>query len=351
MRLYDKEGWLDIPHIAEICDKNNINFIIIIGKRQVGKTYGVLKYMLDFDKRFVFIRTTKTEMDMLKGGANSPFEKIYDNNYNERVQFKGDSEYTARITLECFNSDENEPYVKDIALGVSLSVIGRIRGFNGDIYTDAVFDEFIPESKKLQLKNAGNLFLGMHETINGNRELEGRPCLRHWLLANSNDLDNDILTKLKLTKIVERMSIKGSEYYMDSKRGFLILMPDSKQVVEKRKKGGLFRMIGTDSDYAKMSLGNEFAFNDYTDVATKPIKEYNPFVTIGDITIHLHKNDKTIYVTDKVKAKARYTFTDSETHLNKFNRDFSDFRSAYLSGRMIFNNMNVKIKFLNYIGL
>ena len=49
MKLYDNDGWLDIPHVVEVADKNNISFIVIIGKRQVGKTYGVLKYMLDYD--------------------------------------------------------------------------------------------------------------------------------------------------------------------------------------------------------------------------------------------------------------------------------------------------------------
>ena len=53
MKLYLDGGWLDVPHVAEVADRNNVSFIAIIGKRQIGKTYGVLKYMLDYDKRFI----------------------------------------------------------------------------------------------------------------------------------------------------------------------------------------------------------------------------------------------------------------------------------------------------------
>ena len=55
MKLYTKEGWLDAKHIEEVADKNDINFIVIIGKRQIGKTYNVLLLMLDENKNFIFI--------------------------------------------------------------------------------------------------------------------------------------------------------------------------------------------------------------------------------------------------------------------------------------------------------
>ena len=68
MKLYTKAGWLDVPHINEVADRNNISIIIIIGKRQIGKTYGVLKFMLDDNKRFILLRSVMAEMDMLNIG-------------------------------------------------------------------------------------------------------------------------------------------------------------------------------------------------------------------------------------------------------------------------------------------
>ena len=345
MKLYTPEGWLDTKHIEEVADKNDISFIIIIGKRQVGKTYGVLKLMLDEDKRFIFMRRVKVELEMLEKNVNSPFEKIH--GYEGRVQFSKESEYTASID-RIDTSEEGETSVR-IATGCSLSSIGNIRGFNGDLYSDWVFDEFIPEEQLFKVRNEEDAFLNAHTTINGNRELEGRPCVRTWLLSNSNNLSSGILDALKVTKDVERMSLRGEEARILKDRGIMILLPESHAVIEKRKRGALYRAIGGDSKFSRMAYNNEFSYNDYTDVSSKPLSEYNPLVTIGRITIHLHKNDKTLYVTDKVKAKAKYTLTDSETHINKFNRNFTDIKVAYLNNRMFFQDMRVKNYFLSLV--
>ena len=348
MKLYLDAGWLDVEHVSEVANRNNINFIIIIGKRQIGKTYGVLKFMLDSAKNFIFMRRVRPELEMLEKGVNSPFDKIKE--YKNVVKLEKESEYSAKIVKIIPQEDGTEKR-EQIGLGCALGTIGRLRGFNGDIYTDVVFDEFIPEEHLYKVRNEGTAFKSAHDTINGNRELEGRPCLRWWLLANSNNLDNAILESLHITKIVERMSIRGEEVKILKDRGIMIIMPGSQVVTEKRKTTGLYRAIGLDDDYSKMALGNEFSFNDYTDVRSAPLSQYNQYLTIGKITINLHKNDKTLYVTQKLKNKSRYNLTNSDTHINMFNRKHSDIRQAYLAGRVIFQDMTVKNYFLNYCQL
>ena len=344
MNIYTSDGWLDVPHIAEIADRNNINFIIIIGKRQVGKTYGVLKYMVDSDKRFIFMRRVKVELEMLEKNVNSPFEKIYPG----KILFSKESEYTAAI--ERIDPGEESDIKTRIATGAALSSIGNVRGFNGDLYSDWVFDEFIPEEQLFKVRNEGDAFLNAHTTINGNREIEGRPCVRCWLLSNSNNLNSGILDALKITREVERMSLRGEEDKLLKDRGILILLPESKKIIEKRKQlGGLYKAIGGDSKFSRMAYENEFAYNDFSDVRGEPLREYNPYLTIGKITIHLHKNAKRLYVTDRVKAKARYELTDTDTGISKFNRQYSDIKAAYRNGRMLFQEMRIKNYFLSLI--
>ena len=174
MRLYTKSGWLDAPHIEEIADRNNINFILIIGKRQIGKTYNVLKLMLDTDKRFILLRSVTSEVEMLKHNVASPFEKI--KGYENRIFFESETQYTAKITrldTEKIKDGETGEEVEtdrniNIGLLASLSSIGRIRGFNGDIYTDVVYDEFIPESHLLKVRHGDDAFNNMYTTIDGN---------------------------------------------------------------------------------------------------------------------------------------------------------------------------------------
>ena len=348
MNIYTKEGWLDIRHISEVADRNNINFIIIIGKRQVGKTYGVLKYEVDEDKRFMLTRRVKVELEMLEKNVNSPFEKIYPG----QIIFAKESEYTAAISR--ISAGEEGDTLTQIGIGTALTTIGNIRGFsaliNGQLITDWVIDEFIPEEQVFKVRNEGDAFLNAHTTINGNRELEGLPCLRTWLLANSNNLNSEILEALNVTKEVERMSLRGEEVRLLKDRGILIILPESKKIIEQRKqKNGLYKAIGGSSKFAKMAYENEFAYNDFSDVRGEPLREYNPYLTIGRITIHLHKNSKCLYVTDKVRAKARYELTDSDSGVYQFNRKHADIRAAFLNGRMYFQEMRVKNYFLSLL--
>ena len=174
MNIYSSDGWLDARHIREVADRNGINFIIIIGKRQVGKTYNVLKLMLDDNAQFVFMRLTKTELEMLESDTNSPFEKILPG----QISFKKESEYSAGIYR--YITEDGEDKQIRIGMGCALSTVGKIRGFNGDIYTDIIFDEFIPEQHMFRVRDEKSAFLNGHVTINGNRELEGQRCIRTW---------------------------------------------------------------------------------------------------------------------------------------------------------------------------
>ena len=348
MKIYDKAGWLDMKHIENVADRNNIAFIVIIGKRQVGKTYGTLKLMLDEYKRFILLRGMKTELEMLERNVNSPFEKI--DGYKGQISFIKDSEYTARITKTVMGP-ENEELTEDIGMGAALSSIGRIRGFNGDIYTDVVFDEFIPESHLLKVRHGDDAFNNMYTTVAGNRELEGKPPLRVWLLANSNNLDSDILTALRITDVVERMSLRGEESRIIKDRGIMILLPDSSQIIEKRKDTALYKAIGGGSKFSRMAFDNEFSYNDYTDVGTCPLKEYKPIMRIDTCIVHLHKNNKTIYVTNLYAVKCRHAYNDNEHDRMKILRDFPELKAAYLKGRFIFESMAVKNRILNYMNI
>lgn len=349
MNIYTNDGWLNAAHIEEIADRNNIAFIVIIGKRQIGKTYNVLKLMLDSDKRFILLRGVKTEMDMLKRNVNSPFEKI--KGYEKRIIFESETEYTGTITRLDQTEDGNETKTQ-IGMLSALSSIGRIRGFNGDQFTDVVYDEFIPESHLLKVRHGDDAFNNMYTTVAGNRELEGRPPLRVWLLANSNNLDNDILKALNITDIVERMSIRGEESRMLIDRGIMILLPDSQIITEKRKQTALYKAIGGESKFAQMAYENAFAYNDYSDVGQKPLLEYKPLICVtGAFTILLHKSDKTLYVINAPANNARHVYTWSDYSRNKFVRDFPEIKAAFLRGRFTFESMTVKNKFLDYIDL
>lgn len=164
MSLYLKNGYLNFEWLDGEAARINAAFVVIIGKRQIGKTYGCLSLMLDDNRRFILMRRTQTEADMMTSGIVNPFINLGVTD----ITIKRDTKYTGGI----YRGEELT------GLTMALSTVSKIRGFSGSPYTDMVFDEFIPEAHIQKIKNEGDAFLNAVVTIAGNRELDGKPPLQ-----------------------------------------------------------------------------------------------------------------------------------------------------------------------------
>lgn len=349
MDFYLENGFLNIPNVAAYADKHGVNYILIIGKRQVGKTYGVLKYELDTNKHFCLMRRTSKELGLISKGVNSPFEAIH--GYENKVSFTGSADDTTMV-MKITDLEGEEKKEHDIGLACALSTIASIRGFNGRPYTDLVYDECIPESHVYKIPHEDEAFLNAYVTINGNRELDGLPALRCWLLANSNRLDCAILKALKLTEVVEKMSRNGEEFRLLKERGIMIFLPESKAITEKHKKTALFRAIGGENEFTKMALDNEFSHNDFTDVGREPLDQYKLIANVNGAALMRHKSRAQLYVCELYcKAPEHLTYDNSDYSKNKFIKDFPNVRAYFLRGKIKFVNATIKYNFLAYMKL
>lgn len=84
--LYTGDGWVNIPAVAALgCWCN-----IIIGKRQVGKTFGTLKYMLDESLYFLYMRRTVNELQAVAADPDlNPFNALQSVGYDIGIQKTG----------------------------------------------------------------------------------------------------------------------------------------------------------------------------------------------------------------------------------------------------------------------
>lgn len=341
MGLYQKSGFLDFDHIEKIADSNGINFIVIIGKRQVGKTYGTLDLMLRRGYYFALLRRTADEMKFITVDVNNPFAKL-----PYSVKIASESKYTASITRHDAEAGED----RRIGTVMALSTIAKIRGFDGSQYTDLVYDECIPETHVIKLRNEGDAFLNCYTTISGNRELDGEKPLRAWLLANSNDLGAPILSALDITQVVERMSYAGQEIAVLLKRGIMIILPNSDAITERRTQTALYKAIGTDSDFAKMSLQNEFSYNDASDVRRADLKQYKPLArVVNEFSIWEHKSDGTVYIGAPSDALFRYSYENNENGRRQFFNQLPDARLVYLAGGVSFGSVALKSAYIDFL--
>lgn len=291
---YNDQGYLIFEKITK---RYNPFITVIIGGRGIGKTYSVLKYLIDNNKKFIFVRRTSSEREFLRNIEYNPLKPFVDN-------------------LVIQNGKYSDKYFNDkklICHCVNLSTVSKIRGLKGDEIEYIYYDEFIPDTFEKKLFNEYEALLQLYETINRNREIDGKEPLKIVLTANSNNIFNDIIDGFNLTDYIFSLRDKKQEYKYIKKKKIFIGDIKKSPISEKKKDTYIYKLT-KGSNFYNMSINNSF-YNDYSNNIGLPyqLKEYKPFADIGDIHVLIHSNKPVLYVTGKnrgVAKKQYYKLTD-----------------------------------------
>lgn len=187
MKLYLDSGYVNIKGIIDL----GLPFNFVVGGRGTGKTYTALETVKEEDIKFMFMRRTQAQAELINKPDFSPFKSLnVDKGWN--VITKPLTKYNAGFYESC----EGEAVGAPIGYTCALSTISNVRGFDAQDVKILVYDEFIPERHERPIKNEGAALLNAYETINRNRELKGHRPLQLLCLANSNDLSNPIFMEL-----------------------------------------------------------------------------------------------------------------------------------------------------------
>lgn len=342
--LYLPEGWLNFDYIKE----KTAWLIVIIGKRQVGKTYGCLKTMLKYDINHILLRRTTAELETISASPDLNPYKVFEPDFKTGL-FKS-SKRLCRICDYITDEEGKAAPAYQRGIATSLAEIAHIRGFNGSGFTDLVFDEFIPEKGVITRKSEGEAFLNAYTTINGNRELSGGPPLRAWLLANTNNINSPILEALNLTDDILYMRRKGKEELL-SESGVYILQPMSEKVTQLRKETALMKQISKKSDFYGMAMENEWSYDDSPYIKTMPLKNLTPVWSYDD-SIYCWQMPEGFYLcraAGKIPYHARYD--SSRTSREKLAMDFNVLKQYYYAGMMLFSDLRVLSLFKSIFGI
>lgn len=279
MELYNNDGWIDIPAIKKACPAAFL--FVLVGARQIGKTYGILDYFHSCAEPYIYMRGTGEELLFsLSFKANLYTEKQFPWANHMHIN-KGKPTYVYDDEFS-----ENDPAV----LALALSDVAKIRGFGGARYKRIFYDEFIPEITAFNRKGMGDALKNAYVTINSNRELHGDPPCELWLAANSNNLNNDILSAFNLTPRLLLMQKRKQRFCYIPERRLVLILFDNSPISARMQRTALFDCIGKNDDFSRMALNNIFVNDDATGVKSCPIKEYNPKCTIDNITLYKHKS-------------------------------------------------------------
>lgn len=343
IELYEKDGWLNIPEIDSLGTWCNV----IIGPRQVGKTYGTLKRLITERRMFSYWRRSDDELDFITTNPKyNPFLALRKDGIT--VDIVKHSEHDYRIGHAEYD-DKGKPTLTDeIATGVSLLTVAKLRGFDGSSYSDIIFDEFIPERIVIQRKAEGDACVNGYITFAGNRELEGKPPLKLWLLANANSIKSPILGAWGLLPYVERL-MRSNQEYLISDTGILVAMPRSDKIIDKRNETSAMRHLRkTGGAVYGMAAENRFAYDDLQSVRPQSLRGMKPLMQVAGLFIYEHTGS--LYVC-AVKHNKRPIYGDTVEDSIRCQMDNPMLRRAYFAGYVYFDSAQSLIKFRDFFNI
>lgn len=313
----------------------------IIGGRGIGKTYSAILYALESGKPFLYMRNTDAQMQESATQFGNPFKRV---GLDHGRDIKLEREAKHYVVNEYIDGEER-PRV--IGYGASCSTFSNLRGVDLSDVEIVLFDEFI-ERRKLSF-NQFDSFMGMYETINRNRELQGRDPLRVILLSNSQSLRNPIIQGLDLTQKIVNMIQNDERYYITPE--IYIELPDV--MISKAKANTAIYRAAAGTGAAREALENEFVYDSFKNVQKIRINELKPICTAwsenGPITFYKHKSKPLIYAADIPSWSA--PVYDKESYA-MFMRDFGlRFQAAAVRQQLYYSNYMIKVNTDNLLKL
>lgn len=331
MKLYDEtnKGYFNASEVI----KNAKPFTFIVGGRAIGKTYGVIKWMIQNNKKFIYLRRTQTESDLQSSPLTSSLTKLLDRYANE-YEF---SKLSKNVGLIEYDNG-------GVIYTCALSTFATIRGINMDDVEYIVFDEFIKESHVKAIKNEGLALSNLYESINRNRELDDMKPIILICLANSMDIANDVFMEFDLVSKAEYMTTHDIEVYEEN--NIMLIICQHSPISKAKEKTVLYK--DASEEFARMSLKNEFIMNDFTYIKKLSLQGYKIILQVGDLYLYKKKNDIREYYCTFTKSTSKNVYTTSSADLERFRRKEWRYYGRYLDGYIRFDSYKACALFEKY---
>lgn len=292
--IYLSSGYFNVEYALRF----PVPFIFVVGGRGTGKTYGALRYVLENNIKFIYMRRTQAQADIINKPEFSPFKSVT-RDTGQIITSVPVTKYNSAFYLAKLEDDKLIPEGAPIGYTMALSTVSNLRGFDMSDCTLLIYDEFIPEQHERPLKNEAAALFNAYETINRNRELIGSQALKVLCLANSNTLNNPIFSALGVMDKVLTMEKKQQAVTINADRGYAIVMLSQSPVSQQKKNTALYALTqGT--EFSHMAIDNSYNVQ-FTRQAVNLV-EYVPLFVVDSVAVYRHKGGSGLYVTRHISG-------------------------------------------------
>jgi hypothetical protein len=345
MDLYLENGYCNVAAIIQ----RGMTFNFVIGGRGTGKTYGALKYVLENHVTFAIMRRTQAQLDTIARAETNPFKSIVRDMGVEWVcepDSVGKSIYG--YYRKRINEDGTATAEELLGYGIALSTVANLRGFDLSDIDIIIYDEFIPEVHERAIKGESDAFFNAYETINRNRELQGKKPIQVLALANANDFACPLLIGLNLVSTVEKMIRAGKTDYVSPQKSVGIFLLTDSPISGEKAATALYKLtVGT--AFSDMAINNAFEGSHDPDVYPVNLLEYNPVVAVGELCAYRHKSTALYYISAHTSGSVGQ-YSGDGVDMKRFMATHKNLIMAVITGKCIYESHLVKALFLRYCG-
>ena len=338
MKIFDTSGYVNVKGILE----EGYPFNFLVGGRGTGKTYTTLKVAKEEGRKFMLMRRTQSQADLISKPEFSVFKPLNED-LGWNVQVRRISKYNSAFYEPMQDEDD---IGREIGYTCALSTISNMRGFDASDIELLIYDEFIPEKHERLLKNEADAIFNAYETMNRNREIKGIAPIQMICLANANDITNPVFESLKLIRIADKMQKGNTDRWTDEKRGIQLIMLH-RSPISKRKANTVLYNLTEGSDFANMALDNDFNV-DRQHVKPRPLSEYTPVCSLGELCLYRHKSDHRMYASTHLSGVFNRRYTQTEADRLHYQRVYRVHWDMYISGKIDFEDVLSEKMFLKY---
>lgn len=320
-------------------------FFLCWSKRGPGKTYSTLRYMIEEDKKFMFLKRTIDDVQMLCSDGSrkgvdfdvSPFKPL-----NRDFGWNIKPVLIRKSVAGFYKCDqEGKAYGSPLGYCGALSGAKDIKGFDMSEVDYLIFDEFIPRKGERVSRSEGDQLLNIYMTLRRDRMLRGREDLKLICLANAEQVNNPTFMLFDVVDDAVQMDITGTEFNYMEDRKILLHFINPEFAAEDEKSAIEIAMAGT--EWADIAFGGHFAYDDFTNVHKRNLKGYKPVCSYQykKATTYIYVKDG-YYQASRSACKAPYHYDLSrENQQKKFFYDFvRDFRDEIIEDRFSFEKFS-----------
>lgn len=313
----------------------DINILIVIGGRGIGKTYSGLQWLIK-SNRMLYVRNQADEIQLCCSDIGNPFKSI-------NRDFGFEYEFVKKGGMyRIYEGPEEKTEYRGI--GVSLATAGKLKGFDLSDVDRLIWDEFIPDPDLVIRFDEGQAFLRFYETVARNREILGKEPLKALLLSNATQISSRALHAFGVADLVENMVRHGIRKATLPAKKIKIVFPVQEELMKLKENTALYQASGKDSKFARNAINNEFVDMSLRNVKKRKLVEYIPLCAYEDMYIYKHKHRKEMYVCSSYADVEVYTELDTK---NLFIRRFFEMKDEMLNGTFIYATYQIKKKFLS----